>query len=367
MNSNTNPANYTFKYHRVTVHDPCPICGKIKWCSVRDDGALAVCMWESTGAIKATKDGKGWVHVLQDIPFNQGHSSPGINRPPAQQSERKNIDIEKYHAAYEALLSTLTLNSEHGDDLLARGLDETTITQNLYSSIPQIQYPGRSFFQGDQNRARQITAELQKQGIDVTGIPGFYRCPISGAWTFNVRSLGFLVPYRDVEGRIQGAQIRLDRPFDGKTRYLWFSTNPNFKDDRTGNIKYPEGTSSATQIHFARPWHAESTGEAIITEGALKADVIAELQDECVIGLPGFDNFSPDFPTWLKEQLPNLTYIAIAFDQDDDPEKRVRTEKSAWDLIDSLTDAGIQAEKLGWPEGTKGYDDFLKSQQQGGN
>jgi putative DNA primase/helicase len=59
------------KLERVTQHNPCPICGKTKWCSVSDDGAWVICMNEQSD--RPTTDGKGWMHRLTPPVAANGH------------------------------------------------------------------------------------------------------------------------------------------------------------------------------------------------------------------------------------------------------------------------------------------------------
>ena len=52
---------------RVTRRDPCTICKRPDWCSVADDGSIAICMRVSDGSVSETKNG-GYLHVLRDNP-----------------------------------------------------------------------------------------------------------------------------------------------------------------------------------------------------------------------------------------------------------------------------------------------------------
>ena len=54
---------------RVSRRNPCPVCGRFRWCGVSPDGSICVCMRISDGAVKQTKNG-GWLHRLRerDIP-----------------------------------------------------------------------------------------------------------------------------------------------------------------------------------------------------------------------------------------------------------------------------------------------------------
>lgn len=53
------------KMLRVSKRNPCPICGRFRWCGVSPDGSVCVCMRVSDGAVKQTKNG-GWLHRLRE-------------------------------------------------------------------------------------------------------------------------------------------------------------------------------------------------------------------------------------------------------------------------------------------------------------
>ena len=53
---------------RVSRQHLCPICAKHNWCSYSEDGAIAICMRVSNGAIKQTRNG-GWLHRLRELPW----------------------------------------------------------------------------------------------------------------------------------------------------------------------------------------------------------------------------------------------------------------------------------------------------------
>jgi len=49
---------------RVRKGSPCPICAGLKWCSVSEDGAVALCSRIAEGSYKTTANG-AWIHFLQ--------------------------------------------------------------------------------------------------------------------------------------------------------------------------------------------------------------------------------------------------------------------------------------------------------------
>jgi DNA primase len=212
-----------------------------------------------------------------------------------------------------------------------RGLSDVEVARNGYASLP------------DPQAARRLCAGLSSR-FDLSGVPGFSR--FSDAWLLRVGDWhrGFFVPVRDAQGRIQAMQIRRD---DGEPRYCWFSS--------TGK---PKGASSGAPVHFARPWRAASTGEAIITEGALKADIIAEHLDACVVAVAGVCAFRDDFGRWLRGQLPALGETVIAFDADWRTKPEV--ERAMIRLARSLDASGLRWDVASWDASLgKGLDDAL--------
>lgn len=211
---------------------------------------------------------------------------------------------------------------------MRRELPDTAAARNLYASLPQTSA-----------KILDVCRELAG-GYDLTNVPGFFR-DYEGRWAFAARQSGYFVPVRDVRGRIQACQIRQD----SGTRYIWFSSR-----DRK------EGASSGAPVHFTRPWRVNSTGEAVITEGALKADVIAEAIDACVVAVPGVCSFKEDFGRTLKRELPRLRRVFLAFDSDWRVKPQV--ERALLRLLNSVERAGLPGAFLDW-DGPKGLDDLL--------
>ena len=328
----SNPSAEPARLVRVDRANPCEVCGKPDWCSAADNGAFAICMRVESD--RAARNG-GWVHRLE-----QGRTfEPRLVT--VTQHYRAGIDARD--AVYSDFITALELRDRDRITLHNRGLDDTTIRRNGYRSMPRL---------GETNL---VMAALKDD--DLSGIPGFYRR--DGEWKLNlgasqdrygqIRSFnqGLLIPIRDPEGRIEAFQIgRVDvRP--GEPRYIWLSSS-----------KQQDGAGSGAPIHFRNPGRI---GErAILTEGALKADVTARLLgNRCgVIAIAGVQSFRSNLGERLRSEFPALRSITIAFDADYDRKPEVR---AAFDrLKDSLERAGLQTERLVWPEARgKGIDDHL--------
>lgn len=307
---------------RVSHRNPCPICEHPDWCSVAEDGAFAICMRVADGSIKPSKNG-GHLHRLRERDFQPVRL---VQRKPDPSPA---APIERCHIVYEALLGALLLSEAHADNLAARGLSDLTVARNNYATLPNTL------------KAIQNACETLTIFHDLAHVPGFFT-DYEGKWRFNAKRTGFLIPARDVQGRIQALQVRQDTG----TRYIWFSS-PNKNN----------GASSGAPTHFARPWRALASGEAVITEGALKADVIAERLDCCVIGIPGVSSFALNFGSWLAGKLPTLKTVHVAYDSDWRTKSQVRAALCR--LLNVLSEAELNGTVLTW-NGAKGLDDLLK-------
>lgn len=312
---------------RVSRRSPCPICEHPDWCGVSPDGAIAICMRIQQGSIKITRNG-GYIHQLQNRDQWQPKpaAKPGNSRP----VEVARAPIERRHQVYTALLESLHLSCHHTQDLNERrGLRDTTIARNLYSTVPE---PGQRM---------EITRRLAAEH-NLSGVPGFYR--ENDCWRMIHSSAGFFIPVRDEAGRIEAMQIRRDR---GDSRYVWFSSAGK-----------PQGVSSGSPLHHAYTWRIPSTQTAILTEGPLKADIIADRLDAATIGAAGVSNFGADIGERFRRSFPDLRYCLIAFDEDEDDRTREKVTSARKILVERLQGAGLRCSLLHW-NGAKGLDDFV--------
>lgn len=322
---------------RVNKRQPCSICGKPDWCSISTDGEIAICMRVSNGSTSDAHNG-GYLHILRrDVAISQSKPQPASAPPiPAHshpQPQATNIaDIERRHAVYSALLDALVLSPYHVNNLLARGLSEDAITRNLYASVLS--------YQAIHAVVNQLAARF-----NLSGVPGFYR--ENGQWQFvGSRWAGFFVPVRDVRERIQAMQFRCD---DGKARYVWVSS----KDK-------PDGASSGAPIHISAPYWIglKPTARVWLTEGALKADVIAGQTENAVIAVAGVHAFNQHFARDLKSTLPTVSTIAIAFDADSDSNPQVAEALQRAALL--LHAGGFRVQIARWNQAHgKGLDDVI--------
>ena len=251
---------------------------------------------------------------------------PLSKKPP----EREPSSLSMRHDTYSDMLSHLELSPKHRASLLARGLSEERIAQNMYRSLPA----------GDQ--PRRFLAGMLADFHDLDGIPGFY-VDDGGYWNIAGYS-GLLVPYRNKDGHIQGMQVRLDDENNPERKYRWLSS-------RTRNF----GTRSLSWIHVTGNIHAKT---AYLTEGGLKGDVASFLDKDalfvCFAGVNAIGG--------LKETLAGLSLseVVIALDMDKLMNWRVR---DALEKLTALVTAipGIRVRLMNWNATFKGVDDFYKA------
>lgn len=169
-------------------------------------------------------------------------------------------------------------------------IEEEQIEKNGYKSTPVFGF-------------RRITKKLIEVGCTVKGVPGFYQ-EKDGEWSihFNPKSAGFLIPIRNLEGLIVGAQIRLDHPYDGR-KYIWLSST-----------NYHMGTSFGSPVHLVGEPGAKTI---FVTEGPLKGDLSHALSGRTFGCVPGANQYAnlPPFLQSMKEMGTEFVYEAYDMDK----------------------------------------------------
>ena len=252
---------------------------------------------------------------------------PVPKRPlPKEVLESPLADIDIRHATYSALLSKLSLASDHRTNLLERGLTETEIERLGYKTMPMV---GLSV----------IAKQLETEGFRLAGVPGFYRDK-SGAWTLASEKRGILVPAKDRYGRIQGIQVRRDNV--KKRKFRWISS-----------IGRTEGCQSHTWTHLAGP--VQPT--ILLTEGPMKADIIYTLDGHTVLSVPGVNALSRLEVTLKDLRNEGLEEIKTAFDMDFIINCNVQNGYN--DLLCLLDRMGFRFGAYTWDATYNGLDDYI--------
>ena len=117
-------------------------------------------------------------------------------------SSRDSKLFDLFNSVYSALISLLTLSAGHIKHLLSRGLSREEVRlleRRGYRTLPK-----------DALERASIAIKIARDfGGDILKVPGFYatksNCPM-----FVGFGGGLFIPVRDVDGRIIGAQVRVD-------------------------------------------------------------------------------------------------------------------------------------------------------------
>ena len=257
--------------------------------------------------------------VLEQIKRRAPMQLPNVQEYPL-------TDIEARNATYSALLSRLTLAQDHRENLRGRGLTDEDIERCGYKSTPVF-------------GMEMIAKKLQAEGLYLSGVPGFHRTE-QDAWTFVSDCRGILIPVRDIQGRIQGLQIRRDNV--KKRKFRWFSST-----DRKDGCRAESWTHLAGAIR----------NKVLLTEGPMKADVIHALTGITVLAVPGVNPLAQLQKTVEQMQAEGLREIKTAFDMDLRTNLHVR--EAYQKLLELLKAMGFRYGTYLWDERYKGLDDYL--------
>ena len=229
-----------------------------------------------------------------DLPKSERLAEPAFV---PQKMQGNAADAPVLDKAYRAFLATLTLSERHRANLLSRGLTERAIQQGLYKSVPQ----GQAMW-------KKSLDALERQGIMLQGVPGFYRK--NGRYCAATFRSGFFIPYFDKKGRICGMQIRFDTVKESDKRYLWFSS-----------AGYEDGCSARNITSYGAPSQmpvVDSGRLVFVTEGALKAAAANALdaKHHPIIAIGGVSCYGQWEETCRYLQSKNIRFVADAFDSD---------------------------------------------------
>lgn len=305
------------RFRRSSRQTPCPICGG-QGCGQSETKVL--CFRVHEGSVGQSKSA-AWIHTT---------IKAGV-MPIARRIETPLASIERRNAVYSALIQALNLNQTHGEHLANnRRLSNQTIIKAGFRSVP-------SRMLGD-----ALASELASRW-ELKGVPGFWKK--DGRWCLRFAGTnGFFIPIRNAVGQIEALQIRA---FQGQSKYLLVSSS-----------ELPDGVSSGAPHHFT----GHPCATVIVTEGALKAEVIAEAkrrnnESDFVIGLVSVSTFEDSFGANLKRICPFVQTVQLAFDSDWRTNERVQAQMKRF--ANSIRIAGLRLQVLAWESEEKGYDDLL--------
>lgn len=317
----------------------CPLCGKKGKMNLNMEKNVFRCnycgefggMIALYGKVMKTDNSSAYREICDALQIDtlpvQKPSPP--SKPPELLKESNLAPAEDRDQTYRLMLSMMTLSKTHKESLLARGLDEINIYRFGYKSTPAFGFS-------------KLTESLVSQGCRLDGIPGFYQK--EGRWLprFNSNCTGIVIPVVSIDGKIQGAQIRLDRPINSR-KYIWFSSSE--KDS---------GTGAGSPAHFVGN---PADDVVYVTEGPLKATVAHILSGKTFAAVAGVNQY-----TALEELLARLKTngtktIVETYDMDKLTNPHV--ENGCLKLIELCEKHGFEVKRLRWDPTYKGIDDFL--------
>lgn len=262
------------RFCRVTKFRPCRICMKPDWCGYTTDEQTSICMRISNGSKGTSRNGGNIFHHNRLFLV----ASPRVARkeapPPIEIAP-----LEIRNAIYEELIRRSPAHKYYSQliegpgGLSSRGLSELD-TQN-YGALPRTQKERASLAHTLNKFLKVRFPEYARRSTHaaIIGVPGFWQDETGNIQLWSPRDYNMpllVIPYRDDKGRIQACQLRLHRNDlrTGEKKYRWLACPFSF-----------QGASSGTPIHFTfKPADLPPGKTVIITEGALKADVLVSLR-----------------------------------------------------------------------------------------
>ena len=269
--------------------------------------------------------------ILHDVRKADALPKP-IYTPDMEQIPKADLEIR--HQTYSMLLSQLILSKDHQKNLMERGLDAEQIVKYGYKSTPAFGF-------------HKIVSAIMARECVLEGVPGFYtKKNNTYGINFNKHASGILIPIRSMDRRIEGFQIRLDRPIEDK-KYIWFSSSNQFR-----------GTSVGGPVHFiANP--ADKT--VYVTEGALKADIAHAFCKKTFVALAGVSHYRALEPIFAQLKRNGVVNIVEAYDMDKYTNPHV--EKSCMQMMEMANAYEFSVHRLCWDKKYKGIDDWLASRK----
>ncbi len=185
----------------------------------------------------------------------------------------------------------------------------------------------------------ELVRRVLETGADPQGVPGFFRTK-AGWWSFVHQRSGILIPVRDVQGRIQGLQLRLDNTENRKFRWI-------------SSVELTGGCGSPAWTHL----DGKPGKMVVLTEGPMKADVIHALSGLTVLAVPGVNALQRLEESLTELRTQGVREIKTAFDMDYITNCYVQ---SAYEkLMALLGRMGFRYGTYVWDPSYKGLDDFI--------
>lgn len=311
---------------------------------------------ELYAAFKHIDKRKAYAEVCQALGIGRNDVRRKIESIPVQRTSQfsktthTTAPVSDLNAFYSEYLDRLTLNNNHKNDLLRRGLTETQIVKLKYKSVPRY---------SDTELAMLTQQIINKLGKEPVGIPGFYKKTIQNKdfWIPSIpKENGYYIAVRNADGLICGMQLRMD--VKSKNKYKAFSSNPSYDIFSNG------GTASTQYIHFSCPinlldnrWLEKLNYTVYLTEGPLKGQIASCLSNKVFIATQGVCGTSHLAEAIEAVKKRGFKRIVTCLDMDKNDNSMVA---QALDKITSYIEStGLEVVDFNWNPQYKGIDDYL--------
>jgi hypothetical protein len=322
---------------RHTRTEPCPICGGHAGLpqrrGIRCAGftleRVAYCTreeWAGSLPLDITASPPAYKHRLYgrcDCGTEHGWSSVG-ETVPRQRTRPDGLPLAERHAVYAHILDLLELRPPALADLTRRGLTAEAALAAGYRSLPRRGTEHRAFVKSMVVAFGETTLRRCPGFLDKNGRLGF--------WTASRDHDGYIVPYRDEEGRITGIQAKY---LEG--RYL------TARGTRLADVYHVSGRGA--------PGHG-----LYLTEGATKVNVASHLAKAWCFAVAG-QALMPEHIAAINGLRPGRVIVTL------DEEDNANTDRARERWLRALHAAGLSVYRAVWEgedvAGPKGLDDLF--------
>lgn len=346
------------RYQRVSRKRPCLICGKPDWCSRTANDSISFCARVTAGADCLSRRERWGVFYhdrsLLDNSFWQKSEPRPLYKKQTEEIALAPLEIRDFIYA-----SLLRLSPASNYDCLItghKGLRERGLKNfEDYGALPCSASERKDLAARIRLLFNQkFPSFVRENPHGLAHIPGFWINDSGEACLWLEKDICrpmLLIPYRNPWGKIQSCQIRFSDSINrGQKRYLWLS------------LPSMQSAGSGTPIHYAN-WKdfgaACPNRPVLITEGALKADVVAKF-------FPHFLIVANSGVGCAHEIIARITRgkkVSLAFDNDYHENPAVIRQLAKLILIISELDGSKSFTKniviLNWDRKFKGIDDAL--------
>lgn len=339
------------KHHSngVSINYVCPVCGKSKFnlniqkqvfhCPVCDFGGGMLDVYRTIRNLSS--NGAAYKEIMERLnrtDLTKEYKTRSYDKKSEKSHSAAKASREILDKTYRKLLSLCSISSKHLLNLKNRGFSKEEIKKACFKSVPVL-------------NSQNIVQKLIDSNCRLKGVPGFYYNKELGRWemAINKNSVGYFVPYVDIDGYMTGLQIRRDTK-NKKYRYIWFTS-------AYMNL----GASSGTPIHYIKK---KESNVLYLTEGGLKAAIAAQLSNKNFIAVAGVNSQEQLDKSLILLKNRGLNTLVDCFDADCISNQYV--EKARRTIESKCEKLNIQYKRLNWNvECGKGIDDLLLNIKKG--